>query len=507
MSRDTESGTSFTSISPAEFFYRNKQMAGFGNPSQAVYSAVRELVENSLDACEDALCLPDVKVKISTDESSILTITVSDNGIGLPYSEVPQAFGRVLYGSKYDRRQRRGTFGLGVTMAVLYGQITTDSPVIIHTQVNDNPGHRFQLLIDVEKNEPIIEDEKTAMRNTAGTTVTIRLRGDLKRAQDRIIEYLQLTSAGTPYARIEYEINDSTDVILGPWTSDLPRLTHSCKPHPRAVDMELLRRLISDSKEANLRAFLIASFQQLGTKTASKFLSFLGIEPQTPLATLSRKDLSRLSLAMRRFDGFGRPESSCLSPIGEKSFIRGVKSIFNTSYLKFAQYGIFEWEGNPVLVEGVLAIGDEFPSAEVPTLYRFANRVPLLYDASEDVLTKVLRRINWSRYGVSRPQPIAVFLNVSSTRIPYKAAGKQSIAHVTEIETGALALLRLLGRSLNRTIATIGAAARDTRKRREYSEMIRIVAKYGSALANQENVPSTKSIVEKLFEVDANDKE
>ncbi|MFX1368662.1 MAG: DNA topoisomerase VI subunit B [Promethearchaeota archaeon] len=507
MSPNNESGSPFTSISPSEFFYRNRQMAGFGNPSQAVYSTLRELVENSLDACEDGLCLPKVKVRISTDESSILTITISDNGIGVPYSEVPRAFGRVLYGSKYGRRQRRGTFGLGVTMAVLYGQITTDSPVIVHTQVDDNPGHRFQLLIDIEKNEPIVEKEETVIRNSIGTSVTIRLRGDLKRVQDRIIEYLQLTSAGTPYARIEYQFDDESAVILGPWSSNLPRPTHSCKPHPRAVDMELLRRLISDSKETNLRSFLVTSFQQLGVKTAAKFLSFLGLDPQTPIDTLSRRDLSRISLAMRRYDGFGRPESTCLSPIGEKSFIQGVRSIFNTSYLKFAHHGVFEWEGNPVHLEGVLAIGDEFPSAEVPTLYRFANRVPLLYDASEDVLTKVLRKVDWSRYGVSKPQPIAIFVNVSSTRIPYKAAGKQSIAHVTEIETGALSLLRLLGRSLGRAITAIGAASRDTRKRREYSEMIRIVAKYSSALANHENIPSTTPIIEKLFEVNSDDNE
>jgi DNA topoisomerase-6 subunit B len=507
MSPDTESGTSFTSISPAEFFYRNKQMAGFGNPSQAVYSTVRELVENSLDACEDARRSPNVKVRISTDETSILTIAVSDNGVGLPYSEVPRAFGRVLYGSKYDRRQRRGTFGLGVTMAVLFGQITTDSPVIVHTQVDDNSGHKYHLLIDVEKNEPIVENEEVVMRNSIGTTVTIRLRGDLKRVQDRIVEYLRLTSAATPYARIEYQFNDESHVVLGPWALELPRPTHPCKPHPRAVDMELLRRLISDSKEINLRPFLITSFQQLGVKTASRFLSFLGLDAQTPIGEMSRKELSRLNHAMRRFDGFGRPESNCLSPIGEELFIQGIKSNFNTSYIKFGQHGVFEWEGNPVLLEGVLAIGDEFPSAEVPTLYRFANRVPLLYDASEDVLTKVLRRMNWARYGVSKPQPIAVFLNVSSTRIPYKAAGKQSIAHVTAIETGALSLLRSLGRSLNRAITTIGAAARDTRKRREYSEMIRIVAKYGSSLANHEIVPSTTPIIEKLFEVNPDDKE
>ncbi len=134
MSHQKTTIASFESISPAEFFYRNRQMAGFGNPTQAVYSTVRELVENSLDSCEDAQKPPIVDIEIKSDVSDTITITVSDNGTGVPSDQIPSAFGRVLYGSKYANRQKRGTFGLGVTMAVLYGQITTDSPMSVHSQ-------------------------------------------------------------------------------------------------------------------------------------------------------------------------------------------------------------------------------------------------------------------------------------------------------------------------------------------------------------------------------------
>jgi DNA topoisomerase-6 subunit B len=40
----------FSEISPSEFFYRNRDLAGFTNPARALYMAIRELVENSLDA-------------------------------------------------------------------------------------------------------------------------------------------------------------------------------------------------------------------------------------------------------------------------------------------------------------------------------------------------------------------------------------------------------------------------------------------------------------------------
>lgn len=243
MSHPKSIDTSFGSISPAEFFYRNRQMAGFGNPTQAVYSTVRELVENSLDSCDDARILPMVDIEIQNVKSDIVTVKVSDNGMGVPPEQVPQAFGRVLYGSKYSQQQKRGTFGLGVTMAVLYGQITTDSPVIIHTRTKDTQGLLYRLLVDVENNRPLVESEEELQRPSIGTTVIVQLKADLRRAQDRIMEYLRLSTVSTPHATISLKIDDEIHVNLGGWSKTLPEPIRPSKPHPRSVDMELLKRL------------------------------------------------------------------------------------------------------------------------------------------------------------------------------------------------------------------------------------------------------------------------
>ena len=45
-------------ISIAEFFERNKQILGFDNPTKAMITSVKEAVDNSLDACEEANILP-----------------------------------------------------------------------------------------------------------------------------------------------------------------------------------------------------------------------------------------------------------------------------------------------------------------------------------------------------------------------------------------------------------------------------------------------------------------
>ncbi|MCD6195275.1 MAG: ATP-binding protein, partial [Staphylothermus sp.] len=118
-----ETSEKYRAISAAEFFYKYKEIAGFANPARALYQTIRELVENALDATDAHGILPNIKIVIEKADQvhEYYKITVEDNGIGLPPHIVPEAFGRVLFSSKYVLRQTRGMFGLGVKVAVLYG--------------------------------------------------------------------------------------------------------------------------------------------------------------------------------------------------------------------------------------------------------------------------------------------------------------------------------------------------------------------------------------------------
>ena len=508
MSTMNQSGsidTVFESISPAEFFYRNQQMAGFGNASQAAYSTVRELVENSLDACEDAQKLPSIEVRISSEESDIIRVTVVDNGTGVSIEHVPEAFARVLYGSKYHQRQRRGTFGLGATMAILYGQITTDSPVIVHTRSRESDGIMYRLFIDVEKNQPIVKSYEPLKRESLGTTVTVTLRGDLKRAQDRILEYLKLTTVSTPHAEVSVMINDTITEKYNRWSKEVISPIVSSKPHPRAADIELLRRLAESQGHKRLQDFLIDSFQRVGSQTSSRFLKFVSFDPNRRVNTLSRDELRKISLALRKFDGFDVPESRSLSPIGQHEFLTSVSSVFNTSSLHYSNRGPSEWQGNPFILEGIIAAGDDFSRSDIPSLHRFANRVPLLYDGNEDVLTKIVRGFNWKYYDVSANSPVSLFIHFCSTRVPYKAAGKQSIESISEIESETTSLLRELGRLYSKNARRRERVQRDGRKMREFSKTFKQLAKFGAELAEYPETPQTSHLVKRLFEVDTDE--
>ncbi|MGC9189191.1 MAG: ATP-binding protein [Conexivisphaera sp.] len=108
----------FNEISPSEFFYRNRDLAGFTNPVRALYFSLKELLENSLDSCESGEILPELFISIEVDDDGpredprFYRLTVQDNGMGVPAGSLPDAFGRIFYGNKFRLKQSRGVFGM-----------------------------------------------------------------------------------------------------------------------------------------------------------------------------------------------------------------------------------------------------------------------------------------------------------------------------------------------------------------------------------------------------------
>ena len=121
-------------IAVSEFFAKNRHLLGFDNPRKALLTTVKEAVDNSLDACEDAGMLPNITIVIedlqpdrpATAKQSRYRVTVVDNGPGIVRKQVENVFGRLLFGSKFHRlKMSRGQQGIGNSAAGMYGLITT----------------------------------------------------------------------------------------------------------------------------------------------------------------------------------------------------------------------------------------------------------------------------------------------------------------------------------------------------------------------------------------------
>jgi DNA topoisomerase-6 subunit B len=228
-------------ISVSEFFAKNRHLLGFDNPRKALLTTVKEAVDNSLDACEEAGILPDITVVIedlqpgrpASAKSSKYRVTIVDNGPGIVRKQVEHIFGRLLYGSKFHRlKMSRGQQGIGISAAGMYGLLTTGRPMEIHTRPKASaPAHHIELAMNTKTNRAeVTRDDETpdfpprrlreltaGTREMAasaeflpdsiyatGTSVSVELEGRYQRGRGSVDEFLELTAIANPHARIVF---------------------------------------------------------------------------------------------------------------------------------------------------------------------------------------------------------------------------------------------------------------------------------------------------------------
>ena len=165
-------------ISVSEFFAKNRHLLGFDNPRKALLTAIKEAVDNSLDACEEADILPDIVVGAEDLGEDRFKIMIQDNGPGIVKKQIPNIFGKLLYGSKFHRlKMSRGQQGIGISAAGMYGMLTTGKPIEIDSRTAKNkPAHHFKIQIDTKKNRPeVVDDQEVIWDVEHGTRVAIEL--------------------------------------------------------------------------------------------------------------------------------------------------------------------------------------------------------------------------------------------------------------------------------------------------------------------------------------------
>ncbi|RLI16382.1 DNA topoisomerase VI subunit B, partial [Candidatus Bathyarchaeota archaeon] len=348
----------FEEISAADFFYRNRDIAGFTNPSRAIFAAIRELVENSLDAAESLKIPPDIYVRLSYEGAAgtgtqVYRLRVEDNGIGVPPRHIPSAFGQILFGSKYKLKQQRGTFGLGGKMAILYGQITTHKPACVISSTGMSKIYKYKLMIDIQRNRPLILDRKIMINKTRwrGTIVEFSLEGDYFRAMPKILEYFKQTAMVNPYANLTFVDPKGRLYKFTRVTTEMPDPPKETLPHPYGVDVELLQRLINATPYRNMLEFLRYHFHRVGDKTAQKFLEFSNIRPSKNPKRLSHEEIVRLMHMLKKFKEFLPPDASCLSPLGENLLRAGIVKELKPEFVAVHQRRPATYAGHPFIVE------------------------------------------------------------------------------------------------------------------------------------------------------------
>jgi len=494
----------FEHISPSDFFYRNRDLAGFSSPSRALYMSVRELVENSLDACEEAHILPTILVDLSllgegSEGVGLYRLRVQDNGIGVDAGFIPLAFATVLYGSKYGLRQSRGTFGLGGKMALLYGQITTNHPFKVVSSTGGRDIHEFSLMIDIVENKPKVFDHRRYRNNDGwrGTAIEFELEADYTGSKAKIVDYLRQTAMSNPHATMSFTDPRGRLYMYEHVVTKPPKPPLETLPHPYGVDVETMGRMLADTSSSKMVSFLSSSFQKMGSKTATDILKNAGISRTQDPKKLTHDQVTHLVRAMKVHRGFRAPDASSLSPMGMDFIKAGLTREFAPEFVEVVQRRPSSYSGFPFIVEAGIAYGGDVPPDGFH-LYRFANKIPLLYDERSDVSWKVISDINWTNYKVQKNAPVAIATHVCSPKIPYKTVGKEAIADRPELERELTIAIREVARRLKGHLTRIERREASKKRLSIFVKYLPKIARFSARLAHQKQPPSVRPLLESL---------
>ena len=457
----------------SEFFVDNSALAGFTG-ERILYMAVRELIENALDSCEVNHILPKVSLslKIHDPLNDMWMITCEDNGVGIPADKVPVAVCSFLTSGKYVERQQRGLFGVGLKMIAAFSTKDTDHPLKVWTRTIDEPDEfYFELRTDIGTNKPIVlsrsANKEYSINSKSGFKIEAMLRARLSPiTKNKIYDYVSQTSIVNPYAVITFT-TDEGSVSFERRTSNMPDPSSEVLPHPSEMDLKTLKRAILNftNQKTTIHGILCNSFQKMSSEKAKEILSRAEVELKVA-TKYDEHELIKIVNACRQTK-FQSPNTDHLSPIGEHILTAGMMEEYsivsrkdNASHSEVSNSQISVKVLKPVLtayssktciinnratvVECGIAYGGNINSFR---LYRFANKIPLLYDEGSDVAREVVSEVEINKMGITKKDvreqffnpevksdraiellPIHIFFHICSTKIPYKTAGKESIA-------------------------------------------------------------------------------
>ena len=538
-------------ISVSEFFVKNRHLLGFDNPSKALLTTIKEAVDNSLDACEEAGILPELHIEVHdlaleamardaelTKGEGRFVVVVQDNGPGIVKAQVPKIFGKLLYGSKFHRlRQQRGQQGIGVSAAAMYGQLTTGKPIRVTSRVGKRKAaHVFDIQLDTRKNEPVVihDDELGDWHQEHGTRVELEIVANWQQGQRFVNRYVEHTALANPHATLHYtrpvgaaqrtgSNHPGNETLTFPRaTNELPKEAIEIKPHPHGVELGALMLMASESKSHDVRGFLQTSFSRVSAQTAGEILAKVpwGRKPVRPRVLGANRamaeDLHKVIAATKLMS----PPTNCLSPIGDELMRKGLVSFLNViesegesgdentqldldsagmkpakkaakatagkqpakgepeaaqpsipdappeegvEKIKGHNYFIATvtrspkvYRGNPFQVEVGLAYGGSWPPDKTIELFRFANRVPLLFQRGACGITEGIVRTDWRNYMLSQPKgslpvgPMALLVHIASVWVPFTSESKEAVAHYPDI----MKEIQLAAQECGRKLAT-----------------------------------------------------
>ena len=493
-------------ISVSEFFLKNRHLLGFDSPRRSLLTAVKEAVDNSMDACEEAGILPEIAVELEQIAETRFRVTITDNGPGIVKAQIPKIFAKLLYGSKFHRlRMSRGQQGIGISAAGMYGQRTTGAATrILSRTKGSKAAHAIAVQIDTKQNKPTIlsdteQDWRPAFQTvnaegkpegepvtySHGTSVSIDMEAQYQRGKQSVDEFVKQCAIVNPHLTLHYRLqlqpkgdtklemrdakaekpasspvsNLESRISYLRANKSLPEIPHEIMPHPHGVELGMLMQMLKDTEARTVRSALSSDFSRVSSDTALQICEAAGVNPKANPTKTAHNEAEALYKAIQGTK-LMRPPTDCLSPIGETQILAGLQKEFTADFFTSVTRNPEVYRGNPFQIEVGIAYtrpaeNDEMGQQEPIRVLRYANRVPLLYQPGACAMTKAVTGVNWKAYGLSQPKdgipqgPVVLMIHMASVWVPFTSESKDAIASYEEIIEEIILALQECGRRLS----------------------------------------------------------
>ncbi len=501
-----------TSSSTAEYFAKNLQQVGFSSPTKAVLTTLKEAIDNSLDACEEANIAPSIHVEVkkvgkgSARNTDLIEISVEDNGPGLEQGDLTKVFGEYLASSKFGRgRASRGQQGIGISAATTWAQLTNAAGVVVRSKTKKmRKAIQGQVDVDIKGNKGLFKNKQTVeWKKPHGTHVSFRIDGRVQLNGDGgVLTYLEGTTLLNPHLELSYKLLDNDEVSIGRVSDDIPKVPAATLPHPHTMKLGEFITHSGIYGNITFKKFLKTGFSRVTDNSIKEFVKN-GLPKELLNKNLNQiKDVNyKKAFQAIQDTKLPNPSTRSVLTVGEESLSKSILRIGAVDFFSVVTRKPKICDHKPVVIEVALARfldrGQEDSSVQ---LLRFANRVPLQFDKGSCAITKAVESVNWRSYGLSQSKnslpsgPYIFAISVVSPFIKFKNASKETIDASDElVEEIRLAVMRA-GQKLSRHIKRENKAADLERKIKHIEQFGPILVETLARITNASEARKKKAV-------------
>lgn len=497
----------FKNLTPSEFFRKNKQMLGFTGKIRSLTIVFHELITNSFDAAEEAGILPEIDIELKRVDKEHYILRLKDNGPGIPEDYVMRVYCSMFAGSKFRNIQSRGQQGLGCSGCVLLSQMTTGKPAHVISCYKENgeiKGVKMKFQMDVKNNRGILMEREDYPAESTGVCIELQFKEvSYSLAEQGAFEYIRRTMIGNPHAKITFRDPSGHKYIFKRAADIVPVLPKEVLPHPKGVSADDIMTMAQNTDSRRYKSMLTSSLSRMSNKRVDEISELTGIDMNKRPKDLTFPEAETIVQCFKKMK-FMAPPTDGLIPIGSEQIEKGMKQILKPEFVTTITRKPVTYQGGvSFIIEAGLAYGGKsgrvVKEQRKSEIMRFANRVPLTFDAGSCAITEALKSIDWKRYGLKDLDntPLTLFVNIISTQVPYLSTGKQSVSPEPEIVHEIRQSTMKLARKLQKHLRAKKAAKEKEKRSKVFEDYMPVIIEEAAKLG-ETGVPEYQEVLAKV---------